>query len=161
MHCIHACPWTRHRPWCHGRLSPWLAVALALWSAATLGAGTPAPTIAGTAGDRPPACRSPAGVPYAPPVFLGYACRDRECNGHKSGFAWAERNGVTDARECEASPNPAFVEGCRAFAEEAVTPEQAGFEWARENELDETCRCRGGGAGFEAGCAAYVTESGR
>ena len=75
--------------------------------------------------------------------------------------AWAERNAVTDARECGASPNPAFVEGCRAFVEEAVTPEQAGFEWARENELDETCRCRGGGAGFEAGCAAYVTESGR
>ncbi len=49
------------------------------------------------------------------------------------------------------------MEGCRAFAEEAVTPEQAGFEWARENELDDTCHCPGAGPGFEAGCAAYVT----
>jgi hypothetical protein len=49
------------------------------------------------------------------------------------------------------------VEGCRAFAEEAVTPEQAGFEWARDNELDDTCQCPGAGPGFEAGCVAYVT----
>jgi hypothetical protein len=64
-------------------------------------------------------------------------------------------------RECVASPNPAFVEGCRAYAEEAVTPEQAGFEWARANDFDDSCRCRGGGAGFEAGCVAYVTEAAR
>ena len=109
----------------------------------------------------PGRCPSVARASYAAPVFLGYACRDRDCTTHKAGFAWAERNGVTDVGECVASPNPAFVEGCRAYAEETVTPEQAGFEWARENELDDTCRCRGGGTGFEAGCAAYVTESGR
>ena len=110
---------------------------------------------------RAGSCRSLPREPYTQPVFLGYACRDRECATHKAGFAWAERNGVTDVRDCAASPNPGFVEGCRAFAEEAVTPEQAGFEWARENELDDACRCRGGGTGFEAGCAAYVVETGR
>ena len=138
-----------------------LVVVVALCGGANLLAAAPAPAAFKDAAAQSPGCRLPARVPYAAPVFLGYACRDPECNAHKSGFAWAERNAVTDARECSASPNPAFVEGCRAFVEEAVTPEQAGFEWARENELDETCRCRGGGAGFEAGCVAYVTESGR
>jgi hypothetical protein len=94
---------------------------------------------------------------YAPRGFLGYACRDDHCNSHKAGFDWAERNGIADARTCTARNDPGFVEGCRAFAEEAVTPEQAGFEWARENELDDTCHCAGAGPGFEAGCAAYVT----
>ena len=36
-------------------------------------------------------------------------------------------------------------------------PEQAGFEWARENEIEDTCDCTGAGPGFDAGCAAYVT----
>jgi hypothetical protein len=143
-----------------GRIGQFLVIA-ALCSGANLLAASAAPAASKDATAQPAECGVTALVPYAAPVFLGYACRDRECNAHKSGFAWAERNAVTDARECVASPNPAFVEGCRAFVEEAVTPEQAGFEWARENELDATCRCRGGGAGFEAGCAAYVTESGR
>lgn len=136
-----------------------LACAHAAWAAAPSDPATSASADIATV--RPGRCPSLTRAPYAAPVFLGYACRDRECNAHKSGFAWAERNGVTDVGECAASPNPAFVEGCRAYAEETVTPEQAGFEWARENELDDTCRCRGGGTGFEAGCAAYVTESGR
>ena len=93
---------------------------------------------------------------YAPRGFLGYACRDDRCNSHKAGFDWAERNGIADARACTSRNDPGFVEGCRAFAEEAVTPEQAGFEWARDNELDDTCQCPGAGPGFEAGCAAYV-----
>ncbi len=94
---------------------------------------------------------------YAPRAFLGYACRDDRCNSHKAGFDWAERNGIADALACTSRNDPGFVEGCRAFTEEAVTPEQAGFEWARENELDDTCLCPGAGPGFEAGCAAYVT----
>ena len=93
----------------------------------------------------------------APRGFLGYACRDDRCNSHKAGFDWAERNGIADPRACTSRNDPGFVEGCRAFAEEAVTPEQAGFEWARESGLDDTCQCAGAGPGFEAGCAAYVT----
>lgn len=104
------------------------------------------------------ACRSNTSRQvYAPRSFLGYACRDDRCNSHKAGFDWAERNGIADARACTSRNDPAFAEGCRAFAEEAVTPEQAGFEWARENELEDRCHCAGAGAGFEAGCAAYVT----
>ncbi len=94
---------------------------------------------------------------YAPREFGGYACRDDRCSSHKAGFDWAERNGIADARACASPRDPAFVEGCRAFAEEAVTAEQAGFEWARENEIEDTCDCAGAGPGFDAGCAAYVT----
>lgn len=153
---------------CHvgrGRALFLIASLLACGHAAS--AAVPAAPVPGASPSEPVAavgpgrCTSLTREPYTAPVFLGYACRDRECTAHKSGFAWAERNAVADAKECAASPNPAFVEGCRAFVEETVTPEQAGFEWARENELDETCRCRGGGTGFEAGCAAYVTEGGR
>ena len=104
-----------------------------------------------------PAC-GPAGPrpAYAPRAFLGYACRDELCNSHKAGFDWAERNGIADARTCATRNDPAFVEGCRAFADEAVTPEQAGFAWARENELEDPCHCNGAGTGFAAGCEAYV-----
>ena len=69
----------------------------------------------------------------------------------------AKRTGIADARACTSRNATGFAEGCRAFAEGAVTPEQAGFEWARENELEDTCHCPGAGPGFEAGCAAYVT----
>jgi hypothetical protein len=151
------------RPVWHGQPGRGALLLLALSVLAGTGGAVAAPS--GTPGPDVPSgragrCQSVSRVPYAAPVFLGYACRDQECTTHKAGFAWAERNGVTDVRECAASPNPAFVEGCRTFAEEAVTPEQAGFEWARENELADACRCRGGGTGFEAGCAAYVVETG-
>jgi hypothetical protein len=134
----------------HGFLS---TVAVALVIAAT-GAG------AGLPGDlsRRPRCQAASGHElYAPRGFFGYACRDDRCSSHMAGFDWAGRNGIVDARACTSRNDPAFAEGCRAFAEEAVTPEQAGFEWARENELDDRCLCAGAGPGFEAGCAAYVT----
>ncbi len=94
---------------------------------------------------------------YAPRGFGGYACRDDRCSSHKAGFDWAERNGIADGRACASPRDPAFVEGCRAFVEEAVTAEQAGFEWARENEIADICDCPGAGPAFDAGCVAYVT----
>lgn len=93
---------------------------------------------------------------YALQAFFGYACREPECAGHKAGFAWADRGGITDPLACTGSEDLAFEEGCRAFAEDAVTAEQAGFEWARENEVVDACQCRGAGPRFEAGCEAYV-----
>jgi hypothetical protein len=105
-------------------------------------------------------CDVPGVVPYAPRVFLGYLCRETDCEAHKAGFAWADRQGYTDARACLEAEDAAFVEGCRAFAEEAVTAEQAGFEWARENEVSDACLCAGAGPRFEAGCEAYVAGFG-
>jgi hypothetical protein len=94
---------------------------------------------------------------YALRAFFGYACRDEECASHKAGFAWADRGGITDPEACREAEDDAFNEGCRAFADDAVTAEQAGFEWARENEVVDACLCGGAGPRFEAGCQAYVT----
>jgi hypothetical protein len=93
---------------------------------------------------------------YTQRVFLGYVCRDGECTAHKAGFAWADRAGITDVGACVGAEEPAFVEGCRAFAEHAVTAEQSGFEWARDNGLSDDCLCAGAGSRFQAGCEAYV-----
>jgi hypothetical protein len=83
----------------------------------------------------------PIRPPYAARGFGGYACRDDRCILHKAGFDWAERNGIADPAACTPPREPAFVEGCRAYAEDAVTAEQAGFDWARENEIDDPCDC--------------------
>ena len=92
--------------------------------------------------------------PYAPWVFFGYACQGT-CREQKAGFAWAERNGIGNASACPARKG-GFAEGCRTYAEFAVTAEQAGFEWARENELEDNCACGGAGPAFQAGCEAYL-----
>jgi hypothetical protein len=107
-----------------------------------------------TAALAEPRCPVVERPPYAPWVFLGYLCSG-PCLAQKQGFAWAERNGIADRRACT-SGAPGFVEGCRAYAESAVTAELAGFEWARENELGDRCACSGAGPAFRDGCAAYV-----
>ena len=94
-------------------------------------------------------------------TFLGYACREPDCGAHKAGFAWADRHGVTDAAACAEADDAAFGEGCRAFAERAVTAEQSGFEWARANALPDDCSCGGAGPRFAAGCEAFVRAFGR
>jgi hypothetical protein len=104
-----------------------------------------------------PACAAADRVPYEPRVFLGFACSDGECAAHKAGFAWADRRGLVDAAACVEAEDAGFVEGCRAFAEQAATAEQSGFEWARDNELTDDCLCDGAGPRFAAGCEAYVT----
>jgi hypothetical protein len=105
-----------------------------------------------------PACVANAREAYAPWAFFGYAC-DGRCRAHKAGFAWAERNGIGNPAAC-AGRDGGFMEGCRAYAEYAVTAEQAGFEWARENEVANACDCGGAGDAFRAGCEAYLQAVG-
>jgi hypothetical protein len=103
------------------------------------------------------ACAGAGRESYAPSAFFGYTCLDVDCSGHKDGFAWAERHGVRAVLACDGAAEPILIEGCRAYALEVVTVELAGFEWARDNEIADPCRCRGAGPRFEAGCAAYVS----
>lgn len=107
-----------------------------------------------------PDCRPTQREPYAAYAFLGFVCRENACATHKAGFAWADRSGVTDAKGCGETGDQGFREGCQAFAAEAVTAEQSGFQWALENEVADDCLCRGGGPRFEAGCEAYVAGFG-
>lgn len=124
--------------------------------AAIMGFGSGAPVQATTG-----SCLLTTRQPYAPYGFLGFACRDFECAAHKSGFAWADRAGITAAADCLEAADEGFAEGCRAFVEDVVTAEQSGFAWARENEIVDDCLCRGAGPRFEAGCEAYVAGFGR
>jgi hypothetical protein len=137
----------RRHPSAHALLTLLVLVGAAL-VASRADAAAPARNCQGT----------PARIPHAVPLsFLGRACRDDECAGHKAGFGWADRNGIADPRDCAEAEDPAFVEGCEAFAAATATAEQAGFSWARDNGLEDRCRCGGAGPRFEAGCEAFVT----
>ena len=107
------------------------------------------------------ACRaSPKPEAQGGHSFLGYACREPECAAHKAGFGWADRRGISDPAACADTNDVAFGEGCRAFAELAITAEQSGFEWARANALPDDCFCDGAGPRFAAGCEAFVRAFG-
>jgi hypothetical protein len=122
-------------------------------AAAAVAAVAPAAVLAADS-----ACAASSGrESYAPSAFFGYTCPDVDCSGHKAGLAWAEQHGIRAARACNVAVEDVQIEGCRAYAEEIVTVELAGFEWARDNEIADPCRCRGAGPRFEAGCAAYVS----
>lgn len=130
-----------------------------------LGAGLYVARANARADPVPPAWHCHGAVARVPPAglsasFLGHACRDDECAAHKAGFAWADRNGITDPSACDEAEDPAFADGCRVFAVAEVTAEQAGFAWARDNALDDPCRCDGAGPRFAAGCEAFVKTTG-
>lgn len=144
----------RHSPLASFLLSMALLVAIA---ATALRADARADTAVPEAGCQGAAARVPHAGARA--SFLGWSCRDAECGAHKAGFAWADRNGVTDPEACAEAEDPGFVEGCEVFATARVTAEQAGFAWARDNALEDRCRCGGAGPRFEAGCEAFVMLS--
>jgi len=87
-------------------------------------------------------------------TFLGYDC-DAGCEQEKAGFAWAELQGATDPGVCAAGRDvvtEGWVRGCRAYAEESTSPEEAGERWAMENELGSGRWCDGAGPRFRTGC---------
>jgi len=97
-----------------------------------------------------------------PRSFLGYACPD-DCGPEKTGYGWAELHGVSDPQVCQAagpSRMQGWIHGCRAYAEEIVSAEQAGERWATENELDSVSECDGAGPGFRAGCLCRLLLGG-
>ena len=46
--------------------------------------------------------------------FGGYPC-STDCSDDKAGYAWAERNGISDPDSCTGTTG-AFIEGCRVYA---------------------------------------------
>ena len=57
----------------------------------------------------------PVPVSSVPSQFKGYHCT-QDCSGHRAGYEWAQRKGITNAEQCGGN-SPSFIEGCRAFAE--------------------------------------------
>jgi hypothetical protein len=47
----------------------------------------------------------------------GKAGCTKDCSGHNAGFAYAQRNGITDPTVCNGKSD-SFVEGCQAYGEE-------------------------------------------
>lgn len=49
--------------------------------------------------------------------FEGQGCT-QDCGGHEAGYAWAEEKGITDPENC-GGKSWSFIEGCKAYAEQA------------------------------------------
>lgn len=48
--------------------------------------------------------------------FHGYPCT-QDCSGHRAGYEWAQRRGITSPYECGGNSR-SFIEGCHAWADE-------------------------------------------
>lgn len=59
-------------------------------------------------------------LPAQAETFKGYPCT-KDCSGHKAGYEWAQRKGITDPSVCSGNSN-SFVEGCIAAAQESFDP---------------------------------------
>jgi hypothetical protein len=97
-----------------------------------------------------------------PRTFLGYACRD-DCGPEKDGYAWAEAHGVSDPAVCPTAVPPRirdWIRGCRAYAAETASAEEAGQRWATENEVGSVAECEGAGPRFRSGCLSGVAPGG-
>ena len=46
--------------------------------------------------------------------FGGYPC-STDCSDDKAGYAWAQKNGITDPDSCTGTTG-GFIEGCRVYA---------------------------------------------
>lgn len=47
-------------------------------------------------------------------TFKGFDCKS-DCSGHRAGYAWAQRKGITDTSQCGGN-SQSFYEGCLAYA---------------------------------------------
>ena len=57
-----------------------------------------------------------AAAQEAPGSYKGYPCT-KDCSGHKAGYAWAEKKGVTSRDQC-GGKSRSFVEGCYSWVDE-------------------------------------------
>ena len=57
-----------------------------------------------------------ANTKIQPKTFKGSSCTG-DCLGHKAGYDWAEKRGITDPSDCGGN-SKSFIEGCRSYAEE-------------------------------------------
>ena len=56
-------------------------------------------------------------------TFEGAACT-KDCSGHKAGYAWARKKGITSPEQCGGRSN-SFTEGCKLWAQEHQAPSNA------------------------------------
>lgn len=66
-------------------------------------------------------------APAAAQYSGSYGCTD-DCSGHQAGYAWAERNDISDPSTCGGN-SLSFIQGCIDYAE------------ARQREMREDAGC--------------------
>lgn len=49
-------------------------------------------------------------------TYKGYECTG-DCSGHKAGYDWAQRKGITDPGDCGGNSS-SFIEGCKSYVGE-------------------------------------------
>lgn len=55
--------------------------------------------------------------------FHGVPCT-KDCSGHKAGYAWAQKKGITSPQQCGGSSR-SFIAGCRIWVAEHHAPSDA------------------------------------
>lgn len=56
-------------------------------------------------------------------TFEGATCT-KDCSGHKAGYEWARKKGITSPEQCGGKSN-SFTEGCKIWAKERQAPSDA------------------------------------
>lgn len=62
-------------------------------------------------------------LPAYSKTFQGAKCT-KDCSGHKAGYEWAQKKGITSPEQCGGKSN-SFTEGCRIWATENQLPSAA------------------------------------
>lgn len=69
-----------------------------------------------------------------PDTYKGYVCT-KDCSGHKAGYAWAAKKGITDINACGGTSS-SFVEGCRSWVLEQAEDRAEPAEDDDEDDQD-------------------------
>lgn len=104
---------------------------------------------------------------YSPPSTSYYSYSD--------GYEWAEENDTDNFSDCQSEFGTGSAEdGCNEYVKENYSGyktfhgydctedcsgHEAGYEWAEENDIDDTYDCDGNSNSFVEGCEAYVDEN--
>jgi hypothetical protein len=66
--------------------------------------------------------------------FRGYPCT-QDCSGHRAGYEWAQRKGLTSADQCGGKSN-SFIEGCRSAFEDQDDGDDDSDSWNSSDDDD-------------------------
>lgn len=115
---------------------------------------------------------------YTPSVAPSYQSNDTyyyDEDTYDDGYEWAEDNDVSDFDDCQYEFGTSEAEdGCNDYVKENYSGYQtfygddctedcsgheAGYEWAEDNDIDDTYDCDGNSQSFIEGCESYVEEN--
>lgn len=91
------------------------------------------------------------------------------------GYSWAEDNDIDNFDDCQYEFGTDDAEnGCNDYVKDNYTGyktfygydctedcsgHEAGYNWAKKNDINRTCKCNGSSQSFSEGCEAYVEKN--